>query len=144
MDLINAKKVENIKTLYNIYIYIYTHTHTNTHTHKQNAPFLIFKFFCLLHVSNPRVHLQKDGCIYSYSIVRSICISISSLVKYTLLRSRTIFGEDYKSLSSSLCSFLHSPVTSSLFDPNILLNTTFSNDLSLRSSLKKKDQVSND
>ena len=27
---------------------------------------------------------------------------------------RTVFGEQYRSLSSSLCSFLHSPVTSSL------------------------------
>jgi hypothetical protein len=27
-------------------------------------------------------------------------------------------GEEYRSLSSSLCSFLHSPVTSSLIGPN--------------------------
>jgi hypothetical protein len=32
-------------------------------------------------------------------------------------------GEEYKSLSSSLCSFLHSLVTSFLLGPNILLNT---------------------
>jgi len=31
--------------------------------------------------------------------------------------TRTILGEQYRSLSSSLCSFLHSPVTSSLLDP---------------------------
>jgi len=41
----------------------------------------------------------------------------------------------YRSLSSSLCSFLHSPVTSSLLGPNILLSTLFSNTLSLSSSL---------
>ena len=35
----------------------------------------------------------------------------------------TILGEEYKSFSSSLCSLLHSPVTSSLLGPNILLNT---------------------
>ena len=34
-----------------------------------------------------------------------------------------ILGEEYKSLSSSLCNLLHSPVTSSLLVPNILLNT---------------------
>jgi hypothetical protein len=34
--------------------------------------------------------------------------------------TRTILGEQYRSLSSSLCSFLHSPVTSSLLGPNIL------------------------
>jgi hypothetical protein len=31
--------------------------------------------------------------------------------------TRTILGEDYRSLSSSLCSFLHSLVTSSLLGP---------------------------
>ena len=38
-----------------------------------------------------------------------------------------ILGEQYRSLSSSLCSFLHSPVTSSLLGPNVLLSTLFSN-----------------
>ena len=33
---------------------------------------------------------------------------------------RTISGEQYRSLSSSLCSFLHPPVTSSLLGRNIL------------------------
>ena len=37
--------------------------------------------------------------------------------------TRTILGEEYKSFSSSLCNLLHSPVTSSLLGPNILLNT---------------------
>ena len=39
--------------------------------------------------------------------------------------TRIILGEQYSSLSSSLCSFLHSFVTSSLLGPNILLNTIF-------------------
>ena len=56
--------------------------------------------------------------------------------------TRTIFGEQYKSLSSSLCSFLHSPVISSFLGPNILLSTVLSNTLSLRSSLSVSDQVS--
>ena len=42
-----------------------------------------------------------------------------------------MLGEQYRSLSSSLCSFLHSPLTSSLLVPNILLSTLFSNILSL-------------
>ena len=37
--------------------------------------------------------------------------------------TRKIFGEQYRSLSSSLCSFLHSSVTSSFWGPNILLST---------------------
>ena len=32
--------------------------------------------------------------------------------------TRITFGEQYRSLSYSLCSLLHSPVTSSLLDPN--------------------------
>ena len=54
----------------------------------------------------------------------------------------TILGEEDRSLSSSLCNFLHSPVTPSLLGPNILLNTLFSNSLSLCSSLSVSDQVS--
>ena len=56
--------------------------------------------------------------------------------------TRTILGEQYKSFSSSLCILLHSPVTSSLLGPNILLNTMFSNTLSFLSSRNVSDQVS--
>ena len=56
--------------------------------------------------------------------------------------TRTILGEEYRSLSSSLCSLLHSPVTSSLLGPNIHLNTMFSNTLSFLSSLTVSDQAS--
>jgi hypothetical protein len=44
-----------------------------------------------------------------------------------------IFGEEYKSRSSSSCSFLHPTFTSSLLGPNILLSTMF---------LHVRDQVS--
>jgi len=47
-----------------------------------------------------------------------------------------------QSLSSSLCTFLHSPVTWSLLGPNIHLNTLFLNTLSLSSSHNVSDQVS--
>jgi hypothetical protein len=39
------------------------------------------------------------------------------------LIARKIFGEEYRSLSYSLCSFLYSHLTSSLLGPNFLLNT---------------------
>jgi hypothetical protein len=45
--------------------------------------------------------------------------SHSSWFYHRILR---VFGEQYRSLSSSLCSFLHSLVTSSLLGPNILLS----------------------
>ncbi|PNF43690.1 hypothetical protein B7P43_G14620 [Cryptotermes secundus] len=47
-----------------------------------------------------------------------------------------MLGED-----SSLCNFLPPPETSTLFGPNILLTTLFSNTLSLCSSLNVRDQV---
>ena len=55
---------------------------------------------------------------------------------------QTILGEEYRSLSSSLCSFLHSLITLSLLGPNILLNTLFSYTLSLHSCLNVSNQVS--
>ena len=71
------------------------------------------------------------------SPIRATCPTHLILLDFI---TRTIFGEYW--LRSSLCSFLHSPVTSSLLGPNIFLNTLFSNTLSLRSSLKVSDQVS--
>jgi hypothetical protein len=56
--------------------------------------------------------------------------------------SRTIFGEQYRSWSSTLWSFLHSPVTSSLLGQNVPLNILLSKTLSLRYSLNISDQVS--
>ena len=43
--------------------------------------------------------------------------------------ARKIVDEEYRSLSYSLCSLLHSPVTSPRLGTNILLNTLFSNTL---------------
>ena len=71
--------------------------------------------------------------------IRAICPALPILLD---LITRTILGEGYISLSSSLCSFLHSFVTSSLLGPNILLNALFSNTLRLRSPVNVRDQVS--
>jgi hypothetical protein len=57
------------------------------------------------------------------------------------LFTRITFGEQYISLSYSLCSFLHFRVISFLLGPNIFI-TLFSNTLSLPSSLNVSDQVS--
>ena len=56
--------------------------------------------------------------------------------------TRAISGEQYRSLSFSLCTFLHWPVTSSLLGPNILLSALFSNTLSLHTSFNVSNQVS--
>ena len=63
------------------------------------------------------------------------------LIRLELI-TRVMFGEECRSLNSSICSFLHSPVTSPLLGPNILLSTLFSKTVSLRSSLNVSDQVS--
>ena len=111
-------------------------------------------------------HAPTSHFLKIHSILSShLCLRISSglfssgfLTKtlYTLLLSpvratrfshlillyfitRTILGDQQRSFSSSLCSILHSPVTSSLVGPNILLCTLFSNTLSLRSSLNMSD-----
>ena len=63
--------------------------------------------------------------------IRDTCPAHLILLDFII---HALLGEQYRSLSSSLCSFLHSLATSSLLGPNILLNTLFSNILSLRSS----------
>ena len=56
------------------------------------------------------------------SPIRATCSAHLILLDFI---TRTILGEEYKSFSSSICNLLHSPVTSSLLVPNILLNTMF-------------------
>ena len=72
------------------------------------------------------------------SPIRAICPIHLILLD---LITRPIFGEKDRSLSSLLHRFLHSPVTPSLLNPNILLSTLFCNTLSLRSSLIVNDQA---
>jgi hypothetical protein len=52
-----------------------------------------------------------------------------------------MFGEQYRSFSSSLCSLFHPSVTSFRLGPNILLNTLFSDTLNQRSFLSVSHQA---
>jgi len=56
------------------------------------------------------------------SPTRATCLAHLILLDFII---RTILGEEYRKISSSLCSSLHSLVTSILLDPNILFNTLF-------------------
>ena len=73
------------------------------------------------------------------SPIRATCPAHLILLDFI---TRTILAEEYKLFISSLYNLLHSPVTSSLLGPNILLNTMFSNTLSFLSSRNVSDQAS--
>ena len=87
----------------------------------------------------PAGFATKTLCTPIPSHTRATCPAHLILLDFI---TRTILGEQCRSLSSSLCNFLHSHVTPSLLGPNILLNTLFSNTLSLCSSLNVSDKVS--
>ena len=74
-----------------------------------------------------------------FSPIRATCPAQPNLLDFI---TRTIFDEEYRYWSSSLCSFLQSSVTATLLGQNILLSILFSNTLSLRSSLNVSDHVS--
>ena len=89
-------------------------------------------------VSPPKPCLRLSSHSYALHAPLISFFSILSPEQYWVRST----DEEYRSLSSSGYSFLHSLVTSSLLGPNNLLNALFSYTISLRSSLKLSKQVS--
>ena len=86
----------------------------------------------------PSGFLTKTLYASPLSPIHATCSTNPNLLD---LITRIIFVEAYRPPSSSLCSFLHSPVTSSLLGLNILLSTLFSNTLSLHFSSTVSNQA---
>ena len=70
-----------------------------------------------------------------------ICATCSTHLNLIALITQIISAVQYKSLSSTLCYFLHLPVTSSNLDPNVFLSTPYSNTHSPFCSLNVTEQV---
>ena len=94
---------------------------------------------CLPNGLFPSGFPTKTLCTPLTSSTRATCPAHLILLNFITC---TVLGGEYRSLSSSLCNFPHSPVTPSLWGPNIFLDTLFSNTLRLCSSLNVSDQVS--
>ena len=99
------------------------------------------------------LHVSSSMCLSSWSqncIIQHL-VSSHSVGGRPVHRTATdrcddtrccIIQFDLLMMSSSLCSLLHSPVSSSLLGPNIFLSIPLSNSLRVRSSLNVRDQVS--
>ena len=86
----------------------------------------------------PSLRSPCQNLVYIFLLPHT-CYMPTHLLFY--LNNHIIFSGEYRSFISSLCSFPHSPVTSSLLGQNIRLITLFSNTLSLLSSPSVRDQI---
>ena len=131
----------------------HTHTHTHTHTHILKFQFnAVETTHKILNVKTIAERFNRGPWLYIIpSKLRSSKWSLSFrpppaktlYVPALSIRAtcpacvvpdfitQIVFGGEYRSWRSSLCSLFYSPVTSSLLGPTIFLRTLFSNTLCL-------------
>ena len=105
---------------------------------------LLLSFHLLLDLPNSLVSsgLSPPPTTLYASLLFPVYVTCPAHVIVHDLITRMMFGKEYISLKLPMCSLLHSPVTSSLLDPNNFLSPLSSNALSLRFSVSVDDQVS--
>ena len=103
----------------------------------RSSPLIINKISHMLWSSKWSLSLRSPhpNPMYTCTLpIRALCRAQHIVLDFI---TRKVLGEGYRSLSSSLCSFLQFLFTSSLLDPHIPLNTLFSNNFILVSTRKR-------
>jgi len=71
------------------------------------AKLIFLIFLCLLHFSDPTVHLQEDGCVYRYVVVRFTCIKFDSRVGRRVCSTILLISDALRHITEEPQTILH-------------------------------------